>query len=168
MQVTADIVGGQFPIGRRYWPAGLKAGWLGFFPGRYEAPSLPASHVGYLDRGRLQFSEEMTSLAERFREIEITLTAPSPAQWPAAWFSAETSAAVVRFAHASRGHAQTEETRVVSGQVLAVRCDVEEIFELELSQLGVVLTGHAASDGEDGVDGGVQQTLAKHTLPDLA
>jgi ABC-2 type transport system ATP-binding protein len=58
-----------------------------------------ASHVGYLDRGRLQFSEEMTSLAERFREIEITLAAPPtpPAQWPAAWFNAETSAAVVRF-----------------------------------------------------------------------
>ena len=36
---------------------------------------------------------------ERFREIEITLAGPSPppAQWPAAWFNAETSAAVVRF-----------------------------------------------------------------------
>jgi len=30
-----------------------------------------ASHIGYLDRGRLQFSEEMTSLVDRFREIEI-------------------------------------------------------------------------------------------------
>ncbi len=34
-----------------------------------------ASHIGYLDRGRLQFSEEMTSLAARFREIEITFNA---------------------------------------------------------------------------------------------
>src|SRR5881396_2256778 len=40
-----------------------------------------ASHIGYLDRGRLQFSEEMTSLVDRFREIEITLA--SPAQSPA-------------------------------------------------------------------------------------
>jgi len=58
-----------------------------------------ASHVGYLDRGRLQFSEAMTALAERFREIEITLAAPSPqpVQWPAAWFNAQTSAALVRF-----------------------------------------------------------------------
>jgi ABC-2 type transport system ATP-binding protein len=58
-----------------------------------------ASHVGYLDRGRLQFSEEMTALADRFREIEITLAAPStlPAQWPAAWINAQTSAAVVGF-----------------------------------------------------------------------
>jgi len=58
-----------------------------------------ASHIGYLDRGRLQFSEEMTSLVDRFREIEITLASPaqSPASWPAAWLNAEQSAAVVRF-----------------------------------------------------------------------
>ena len=33
-----------------------------------------ASHIGYLEHGRLQFSEEMESLTERFREIEITLS----------------------------------------------------------------------------------------------
>src|SRR5271165_4517278 len=32
-----------------------------------------ASHVGYLDSGKLQFSEEITTLADRFREIEVTL-----------------------------------------------------------------------------------------------
>lgn len=58
-----------------------------------------ASHIGYLDRGRLQFSEEMTSLVDRFREIEITLANPSqpPISWPAAWLNTEQSAAVVRF-----------------------------------------------------------------------
>lgn len=58
-----------------------------------------ASHVGYLDRGRLQFSEEMTSLVDRFREIEITLANPlqSPISWPAGWLNTEHSAAVVRF-----------------------------------------------------------------------
>jgi len=58
-----------------------------------------ASHIGYLDRGRLHFSEEMASLVERFREIEITVAAPSPlpAPWPAAWVNTEQSAAVVRF-----------------------------------------------------------------------
>ena len=58
-----------------------------------------ASHIGYLDRGRLHFSEEMASLVERFREIEITVAAPSPlpAPWPAAWVNAEQSPAVVRF-----------------------------------------------------------------------
>ena len=57
------------------------------------------SHIGYLDHGRLQFSEEMTSLTERFREIEITLRSPlpSPAAWPATWLNAQQSPAVVRF-----------------------------------------------------------------------
>ncbi len=58
-----------------------------------------ASHIGYLDRGRLQFSEEMTSLAERFREIEITSEnlLPSSRSLPAAWQNVECSASVVRF-----------------------------------------------------------------------
>lgn len=58
-----------------------------------------ASHIGYLDRGRLRFSEEMTSLVDRFREIEITLANPleSAISWPATWLNTEQSAAVVRF-----------------------------------------------------------------------
>ena len=58
-----------------------------------------ASHVGYLDQGRLQFSDDMRSLTERFREIEVTLDAPAmlPDAWPPAWLRAETSSTVVRF-----------------------------------------------------------------------
>src|SRR6202040_3452564 len=59
-----------------------------------------ASHIGYLDRGRLQFSEEMTSLAERFREIEIKVdsqTSVRPSDWPASWLNAEQSGSWVRF-----------------------------------------------------------------------
>ena len=58
-----------------------------------------SSHIGYLDRGRLQFSEELASLTARFREIEIVCDAPSPLppDWPAAWLAPETSSAVVRF-----------------------------------------------------------------------
>ena len=37
-----------------------------------------ASHIGYLDQGRLQFSEEMEALSARFREIALTFeTAPA-------------------------------------------------------------------------------------------
>jgi ABC-2 type transport system ATP-binding protein len=58
-----------------------------------------ASHVGYLDSGRLQFSEEMASLVDRFREIEITPGIPfEPSDaWPVAWQRVEHSAGVVRF-----------------------------------------------------------------------
>lgn len=58
-----------------------------------------ASHVGFLDKGRLQLSEEITALAGRFREIEITLEAapPLPPNWPASWLAPQASTAVIRF-----------------------------------------------------------------------
>jgi ABC-2 type transport system ATP-binding protein len=58
-----------------------------------------ASHIGYLEHGRLQFSEEMDSLIERFREIEITLSNSSQADitLPSAWLNVEQSASFVRF-----------------------------------------------------------------------
>jgi ABC-2 type transport system ATP-binding protein len=78
-----------------------------------------ASHVGYLDRGKLQFSEEMTALSARFREIEVTLdVAPVlPANWPATWLRRETSAAVVRFVESQFDEARTmAEVRKMFGE----------------------------------------------------
>ena len=37
-----------------------------------------ASHVGYLDEGQLRLSEELTTLADRFREVELTFSVPPP------------------------------------------------------------------------------------------
>jgi len=57
-----------------------------------------ASHIGYLDTGRLEFGEELSALSARFREIEVTLDKPAlPAPWPAHWLRPEASPAVVRF-----------------------------------------------------------------------
>jgi ABC-2 type transport system ATP-binding protein len=58
-----------------------------------------ASHVGYLEEGRLQFSEEMAALVARFREVELTFdAAPAlPEKWPESWMQVGTSGAVVRF-----------------------------------------------------------------------
>jgi ABC-2 type transport system ATP-binding protein len=60
-----------------------------------------ASHIGYLDHGRLRFSEEMASLSARFREVEVTTGSPAalPAhpRWPEHWLRPEASPAVVRF-----------------------------------------------------------------------
>ena len=57
------------------------------------------THVAYLDHGQLQFSEELSSLQDRFREVEVTCDGdtPAPANWPEAWLKPETSSAVVRF-----------------------------------------------------------------------
>jgi ABC-2 type transport system ATP-binding protein len=58
-----------------------------------------ASHVGYLDNGRLRFSEEMASLTRRFRDVELTLHSPMPlpAKVPESWMQLNASANVVRF-----------------------------------------------------------------------
>src|SRR3984957_160721 len=60
-----------------------------------------ASHIGYLDRGRLQFSEEMTSLTARFREEVVVVDSPPllplDRPWPAHWLRPETAPALVRF-----------------------------------------------------------------------
>jgi ABC-2 type transport system ATP-binding protein len=47
----------------------------------------------------LLFSDEMTVLVERFREVEITFDAAPelPAKLPASWMRASSSAAVVQF-----------------------------------------------------------------------
>jgi len=57
-----------------------------------------SSHIGYLDNGTLQFSEEAATLTARFREIEITLSEPATqANWPASWLRVEISPSMVRF-----------------------------------------------------------------------
>jgi ABC-2 type transport system ATP-binding protein len=58
-----------------------------------------ASHIGYLENGRLQFSEEMTTLVGRFRQVEVTLDAPAqvPAPLPAGWMQPKSAGPVLRF-----------------------------------------------------------------------
>jgi len=58
-----------------------------------------ASHVGYLDSGRLLFSEDMTSLSTRFREVEVTRDSdgPLPPAMPHTWMQPKSSGVIVRF-----------------------------------------------------------------------
>jgi ABC-2 type transport system ATP-binding protein len=58
-----------------------------------------ATHVGYLEAGQLRFSEELTSLASRFRQVELALHA-SPLQHgapPESWMHLDVSNSTVRF-----------------------------------------------------------------------
>lgn len=68
-----------------------------------------ASHVGYLENGRLRFSEEMTSLANRFREVELSLDSSSalPASLPASWLHFKSSGSLARFIDTSFDEART-------------------------------------------------------------
>lgn len=58
-----------------------------------------SSHVGYMEEGRLKLSEEMSSLTNRFRDVQITLNAPTavPAKLPATWLQPATSGTTFHF-----------------------------------------------------------------------
>jgi ABC-2 type transport system ATP-binding protein len=58
-----------------------------------------SSHLGYMEEGRLKLSEEMSSLTNRFRDVQITLNAPTavPAQLPATWLQPATSGTTFQF-----------------------------------------------------------------------
>jgi ABC-2 type transport system ATP-binding protein len=58
-----------------------------------------SSHVGYLQQGRLLFSEEMSTLSNRFRDVTITFREPPspPAAFPATWLEPQTSDCVLHF-----------------------------------------------------------------------
>ena len=82
-----------------------------------------ASHVGYLEEGKLRFSEEMTSLAARFREVEITFEGESalPSPMPGSWLQAKAAGGVVRFVESQFDNEKTgAEIQRVFGQAKAV------------------------------------------------
>ena len=71
-----------------------------------------SSHVGFLEQGHLLFSEELSSLTGRFRDVTVTLTGPStlPPTPPPSWLQVEAADSVVRFVHSDyKGAAASEE-----------------------------------------------------------
>src|SRR5215472_7441895 len=82
-----------------------------------------ASHVGYLHEGKLRFSEDMASLAARFREVELTLAKEQalPSPLPENWLNAKTTGSVVRFVDSRfEDERITAEIRRVFGEVSGV------------------------------------------------
>jgi ABC-2 type transport system ATP-binding protein len=59
------------------------------------------THVGFLERGCLLFSEEMSVLSGRFREVSVTLANPAslPANLPVAWLQPAATDHVIQFIH---------------------------------------------------------------------
>jgi ABC-2 type transport system ATP-binding protein len=95
-----------------------------------------ASHIGYLCDGRLQFSEEMSTLSARFREVEVVVDCPVMLSdcrgWPEHWLRPEASPAVVRFVESRFEPERTaSDIHRLFGQVLQVSMNpmpLREIF----------------------------------------
>ena len=89
-----------------------------------------ASHIAYLNDGRLAFAEETAALTARFREIQVTLYSPAdlPAHLPATWLNPEASGVVIGFTESQFGPGTQAEirsrfpgVREVAAQVMTLR-----------------------------------------------
>ena len=106
-----------------------------------------ASHVGFLENGRLLFSEEMAVLADRFREVTVTLAAPGPLphDLPAAWLLPETTDCVVRFIDSGyRSELSEREVLAVFPGARDVQC---EAMPLRAIFLAIAKSGRIPSNG---------------------
>ena len=95
-----------------------------------------ASHVGYLEQGRLRFSEELAQLVERFREVQVTFdgTPRLPEKAPENWLQLNSSAAVVRFIESRFEPGRTTaEIRGVFGEVRDVTFSPMTLREIFLA-----------------------------------
>jgi len=114
-----------------------------------------ASHVGYLESGKVLFSDEMAVLSDRFREVTVTLAEPAklPAGLPATWLQAETVDCVVRFVDSEyRGEASEREAMAVLPGARAVEAEampLRAIF-LAMAKSGRAKPHAPAGDGKVG------------------
>jgi ABC-2 type transport system ATP-binding protein len=94
-----------------------------------------ASHVGYLEEGSLLFSEEMTTLSNRFRKIEFAVDPASmpPPTLPPEWMEFERAGSLVRFTHSQfateeETQAQIERLLPTAGEVAFSPMSLRSIF----------------------------------------
>jgi len=71
-----------------------------------------ATHIAFLSDKGLQFSEEMSSLTSRFREVEVVVDSPvmlcDCEDWPVHWLRPESSPSLIRFVESRFEPATTE------------------------------------------------------------
>jgi ABC-2 type transport system ATP-binding protein len=125
--VLDEPFGGLDPLVRDQLIEGLleRAGEATVFLSSHDLAEIEsfASHVGYLEDGQLRFSEEMTSLSARFREVELTLEKNDglPQSMPETWLRPKAAAGVVRFVESRFEEQRTSaEIRRVFGEVRSV------------------------------------------------
>jgi ABC-2 type transport system ATP-binding protein len=77
-----------------------------------------ATHVGFLDAGRMLFEESMSDLQARIRELRVVLERPAltaerpaalPSPWPATWLRAQVFGNVISFVDTRYSPAATEQ-----------------------------------------------------------
>ena len=118
-----------------------------------------ATHVGFLEEGRLLFSERLSVLADRFREVEVTLRETVPATLPPAvpanwlnpsWLNASRSESTLRFVESQF----SEETPAALAAIFpdAVKISIEPMtlrsIVVAIARSGRTHRGRMANEGE--------------------
>jgi len=121
-----------------------------------------SSHVGYLQSGRLLFSEEMAVLGDRFRDVTITLGSPAalPADLPATWLEAQTADCVVGFVHS--GYSD-DAPRELAARFPNARDIAFEPMTLRQIFLAIAKNGRVAQ-GSSSHDNSTRETSARQGL----
>lgn len=111
-----------------------------------------ASHVGYLEQGNLLFSEEMTALSGRFRQIECRVDSAGAAagDLPKAWLEVECAGTRVRF---KDSEFTTQEKAVA--EIRRIFPGASEIVFEPLSLRSIFLANARTNRGLRGKDPGV-------------
>jgi ABC-2 type transport system ATP-binding protein len=106
-----------------------------------------ADWIGFLDRGRIVVSEQITSLLDRFRLVEVVGAhrAPQPVAGPA-WLGQEIAGRTLRFVDSYHREPQTRD------RIAAAYPDCEvRTSPLPLRDIFVVLAKQGATQGRQGV-----------------
>ncbi len=112
-----------------------------------------ATHVGFLQQGRLLFSERLSVLSDRFREVEITLGTTNSDHLrdaPATWLNPQCSGASVRFVDSQFSEATPDElaARFPDAMSIGVQpMDLRSIF-VAIARSGRTQKMKIASEGE--------------------
>jgi ABC-2 type transport system ATP-binding protein len=104
-----------------------------------------ASHVGFIENGQMLFSDEIRVLADRFREVTVTLDAPAPLpqKLPAAWLMPETVDCVVRLVASDYRADETE--RAIAAAFAGVRVVEVEPMALRAIFLAIAKSSRTGS-----------------------
>jgi ABC-2 type transport system ATP-binding protein len=104
-----------------------------------------ATHIAFLSEGNLQFSEEMTSLRSRFREVEVLVNSPvmlcDCPDWPQNWIRPEASPVLVRFVETCFEPERT------NGQIHEVFGNVQQVSTNPMSLRDIFITLARSRDG---------------------
>ena len=101
--ILDEPLSGMDPLVRDEFMAGLleQAGEMTILISSHELSEIEgvATHVGFIEDGRLLFEESMTDLTARFREVRVTFENPAapPAGAPGEWLNLKAAGNVVTF-----------------------------------------------------------------------